>query len=185
MAPIILPHLTMSTPAWYQNLLRQCREPGELTGVRITTLLERQQQRFLRQEVSKTKEVLVWTTIAYRSPSPNRIEYAAYRSVAPDKKMHRRIAVGRLFRCPLVLEDLQKEGQTWINQHVRATVQARINAGHPLRGGRRELPSANPFAPKAPPRMPTQVPRLLQSQGCSANTGWKPGSVPAPPVAAS
>ncbi len=73
----------MSTPAWYQKLLRQCREPGELTGVRITTLLE-------RQELTKTKTVFVRTTIAYWSPSPGRIEYAAYRSIG-DKKMRRLI----------------------------------------------------------------------------------------------
>lgn len=154
---------TMSTPAWYRKLLRQCREPGELTGVRITTLLERHQETFLRQESTKTKTVFVRTTIAYWSPSPGRIEYAAYRSLgAPDKKMRRLIAVGRLFTCPLILKNENLTDIKKKNCHlcVRSAVQERIDEGHPLRGGRRrqELPSENPLVPKASKPMQLHVP---------------------------
>ena len=154
------------SPGWYHRLLRQCREPGELTGVRITTLQERFCESSFRQESLVQRASLVLTTVAYWSPRPGRLEYAAYRSIpqdGPDKKMRRLIAVGRLFKCPL---RIQNENLTDIKCKichlcVRSEVRKRLEAGHPLHGERRrhELPSENPLMPKTPRPIQLDVPR--------------------------
>lgn len=112
---------------------------GNSRGVRITFLKEWVNTTFLKEGSGKEvtiahRKELVETTIAFRLGAEGKIEYGVHRGLpTADSKFRRLVAMGRLFACPLRVKD---DPNRLMFEIVRDTVQERIQANKPLRGGR-------------------------------------------------